>query len=102
AFDKFKLSIPYVSSLYRKLYLSRMADNMTTMLISGIPMVRALELTSSVINNKVYKDIMNKATEDVKEGKTLSDAFSTNTHEIPGIMVQMIKVGEETGEVGTI
>ncbi|HEY4478649.1 MAG TPA: type II secretion system F family protein, partial [Candidatus Paceibacterota bacterium] len=41
-FDRAKLSVPYVSTLFRKLYLSRISDNMNTMLVSGIPMVRAL------------------------------------------------------------
>jgi type IV pilus assembly protein PilC len=102
AFDRFKISIPYVSTLYRKLYLSRMSDNMATMLASGIPMVRALELTSTVVNNKIYEDIIINAVESVKGGKTLSESLSNNPHEIPGIMVQMVKVGEETGESGSI
>ncbi len=102
AFDHFKLRVPYISSLYRKLYLSRLSDNMNTMLISGIPIVRALELTSSVINNKVYETILATAVDSVKGGKTLSESLSNNPGQIPGIMVQMIKVGEETGEVGSI
>ncbi len=102
AFDQFKLRIPYVSSLFKKLYLSRIADNMNTMLTSGIPIVRALELTSDVINNKVYEGIMSDAVESVKGGKTLSESLSNNPQQIPGIMVQMVKVGEETGEVGSI
>jgi type IV pilus assembly protein PilC len=101
AFDRFKISIPYVSSLFRKLYLSRIADNMNTMLISGIPMVRALELTSSVINNVIYQAIISNAVEAVKAGKPISEALS-GTSEIPGIMVQMMRVGEETGELGSI
>jgi len=102
ALDRFKLNIPYISSLFRKLYLSRLADNMNTMLISGIPMVRALELTSNVINNKVYQGILTDAVEAVKGGKTLSESLSNSPREIPGIMVQMMKVGEESGEVGSI
>lgn len=102
AYDQFKLSIPYVSSLYRKLYLSRMADNMNTMLVSGIPMVRALELTSSVINNGMYHEVMTDAVEAVKGGKTLSESLSNKPEYIPGIMVQMVRVGEETGELGSI
>ncbi|MEI7462986.1 MAG: type II secretion system F family protein [Candidatus Taylorbacteria bacterium] len=102
AYDKFKLSIPYGSTLFKKLYLSRLADNMNTMLISGIPIVHALELTSDVINNKVYENIIAEAVESVKGGKTLSEALSNHSEEIPGIMVQMVKVGEETGEVGSI
>jgi len=101
-FDRFKISIPYISSLYKRLYMSRMSDNLSTMLSSGIPMVRALELTSTVVNNRIYQDIINVAVEEVKGGKTLSDSLSNNPEEIPGIMVQMIKVGEETGESGSI
>ena len=102
AFDNFKLSIPYVSSLYKKLYLSRFSDNMNTMLVAGIPIVRALELTSSVIDNRIYQDIIMRAAESVKGGKTLSDSLSNNPKEMPGIIVQMVKVGEESGEVGLI
>lgn len=102
AFDRFKLSIPYISTLFKKLYLSRLSDNMSTMLTSGIPMVRALELTSSVINNKIYQGIITESVNAVRGGKTLSESLSNNPSEIPGIMVQMMRVGEETGEVGTI
>ncbi len=100
-YDNFKLSIPYLSNLYRKLYWARLADNMNTMLVSGIPMIRALELTSSVINNSIYQKILADAVESVKAGKTVSESLSGNG-EIPGIMLQMIKVGEESGELGSI
>ncbi len=99
--DRFKITIPFISVLYKKLYLSRMADNMNTMLLSGIPMVRVLELTASVIDNAVYKQILVEALELVKGGSSVSDALSRNK-EIPGIMIQMMKVGEETGELGSI
>ena len=102
AFDRFKLSIPYISTLYKKLYLSRLSDNMNTMLISGIPIVRALELTANVIDNKIYQNVIMHAAESVKGGKTLSDSLSGDPDAIPGIVVQMIKVGEESGEVGSV
>ena len=102
AFDRFKLSIPYISGLYRKLYLSRLSDNMNTMLVAGIPIVRALELTSNVIDNGIYQDIISRAADAVKGGKTLSDSLSNDPADIPGIVVKMVKVGEETGEVGSI
>jgi type IV pilus assembly protein PilC len=100
-FDKVKLGVPYVGALFRKLYWSRLADNMNTMLVSGIPMIRALELTSSVINNTVYQKILADAVDSVRGGKAVSEALSNNS-EIPGIMIQMIKVGEESGELGAI
>lgn len=101
-YDRLKLNVPYISTLFRKLYLSRLADNMSTMLTSGIPIVRAIELTGNIIDNKVYQGILIEASEAVKGGKTLSEALTNKPHEIPGIMVQMTKVGEETGEVGSI
>ncbi len=99
--DEVKIKIPFVKNLYQKLYLSRIADNMNTMLVSGIPMVRALELTSNIVGNRVYKGILDNATESVKGGKSVSDALADRS-EIPGIMIQMIKVGEESGELGKI
>jgi len=99
--DEIKLQIPYLGDLYRKLYLSRIADNLNTMIISGIPILRAIEITSSVVDNHLYKNILNQALIDVKGGSSLSNSFG-QYKEIPGIMVQMIKVGEETGQLGNI
>lgn len=101
SFDRFKLSIPYVGELYRKLYLSRISDNMNTLLSAGIPMVKSLELTSTVIENRVYEAAVNDALEAVKGGVALSDSFGRN-REFPGILVQMVKVGEETGNLGKV
>lgn len=101
AFDKFKLEVPYVGDLFQKLYLSRVADNLNTMLTSGIPMVRALELTKNVVNNQVYLAAIEKSIEDVKGGSSLSDAFDKH-EQFPSILIQLIKVGEETGNLGEI
>lgn len=101
SFDQFKLDIPFVGNLYKKLYLSRIADNMNTMILSGISMVRALETTANVVGNEIYKGILYDSLGQVKAGKSLSAALAQYP-EIPSIMVQMIKVGEETGEVGNI
>jgi len=101
AWDEMKITTPYVSKIYSKLYLSRIADNMNTMLLSGIPMVRGLDLTSDVVDNLVFKKILNQAVEDVKSGSTVSDALG-KYEQIPGIFVQMVKIGEETGQLGNI
>lgn len=101
AFDKFKLAIPFVGDLYRKLYLSMISDNMHTMILSGIPMLRSIEITSNVVDNGIYKQILNETIIAVKGGSSLSSSLSQYS-EIPGILVQMIKVGEETGELGNI
>jgi len=100
-FDKLKLDIPAVGSLYKKLYLSRIADNLSTMLGSGIAMVQAIEITSAVVENVHYEKALLKARDDIKNGASISKAFAAYG-QIPTIMVQMMRVGEETGELGNI
>jgi type IV pilus assembly protein PilC len=100
-FDEMKLSVPYVGDLYRKLYLSRISDNFSTMLLSGVSVIEAIDITSSVVDNAVYSAILTEVGKDVKGGLSISDALSKHS-EIPGIMVAMAKVGEETGELGKI
>lgn len=100
--DKIRLSVPAVGNLYRKLYLSRISDNMDTMLTSGIPIVRAIDITSEVVGSLVFKDILKDVADGVKSGLSFSGAFEKHTEQVPGIMIQMIKVGEETGSLGQI
>jgi type IV pilus assembly protein PilC len=100
-YDRFILVIPYVGELMEKLYLSRIADNLATMLESGISMVQATDITASVVGSKVYEEILQEVTKAVKGGGTVSDTFA-RYEEIPGIMTAMTKVGEETGEMGAI
>jgi type IV pilus assembly protein PilC len=100
--DEIKLKVPAVGNLFKKLYLSRISDNMDTMLTSGIPIIRSLDLTAEVVGSVIYKDIIKKVVEDVKAGSSLSAAFEKYPEQMPGILVQMVKVGEETGSLGTI
>jgi len=99
--DGFKLGIPYLGDLYRKLYVSRIADNFATMLISGVSVVEAIEITSSVVGNAAYAAVLKDVGASVKGGLSISDSFGKHP-EIPGIVVAMTRVGEETGELGKI
>jgi len=98
---RFKLSTPYIGNLYKKLYLSIVADNMHTMILSGIPMVKAIEVTASVVGNEVYRQILEESLSAVKGGSSFSQSLS-QYEEIPSMLVQMIRVGEESGELGSI
>jgi len=100
-FDRLKLQVPYIGNLYSKLYLSRIADNLNTMLTSGITMVKALELTRDVVDNQVFLDAISQSLEDVKGGSPVSSAFEKH-EQFPNILIQMMKVGEETGNLGEI
>ena len=99
--DEMKITTPFIKNLYSKLYLSRIADNMNTMLVSGIPMVKSLDITASIVDNLVYKKILDKTVEDVKGGNSVSTSLEKHS-QIPGIFVQMVRIGEETGQLGNI
>ncbi len=100
--SELKISVPYVGDLFQKLYLARFADNMHVMLTSGISAVRSLEITASVVENKVYEHILLEALDSVKAGHSMSETLSHYPKEIPTILVQMLRIGEETGELGNI
>ncbi len=100
-FDTLKLQFPYIGDLYQKLYLSRIADNFATMLVSGVAVVEAIEITASVVGSPTYEAILLDVGEQVKGGASISDALGRHA-EIPGILTAMVRVGEETGELGNI
>jgi len=100
-FDTIKINIPFVGHLYKMLYLSRLSDNMNTMLSSGIPMIKALELTQDVVDNKGFIDAIQESIEDVRGGSSVAAAFAKH-EQFPNILIQMVKVGEETGNLGKI
>jgi type IV pilus assembly protein PilC len=100
-FDSFKLSIPYIGRLYQQLYLTRMAESLQTTITSGVPLIRAMEISAAVVGNVIYEDILNDALKAVKGGSSLSGALDPYP-EIPGLIGAMVRVGEETGQLGKI
>ena len=100
--DSLRLAVPLIGDLYKKLYLSRITDNMNTTLSSGVPIVRSIDITAEVVGNRVYTLLLKEVADGVKSGLALSDAFNKHGEQIPKILVQMVQVGEETGSLGTI
>lgn len=99
--DKVKLKVPVIKRLFEKLYLARIADNLDTMLSAGIPIIKTLEVTGAVVGNQVYENVIKDVSEEVKAGISLANSFSKHT-EIPALLSQMIRVGEETGMLGQV
>jgi type IV pilus assembly protein PilC len=100
-FSRAKMQVPVLGGVFKKLYLSRISDNLSTMLSSGVQILRALEITGTVVGDPTYERVLTEAAADVKGGLPVSEALRKHP-EIPGIMVAMIKIGEETGNMGTI
>lgn len=99
--DKLQLNTPLVGDLYKKFYMARLTDNLRTLIISGIPIIRALTITGDVVGNTVYKRATDEAIEAVKRGDTISTAFQ-KFPEIPVLVTQMIRIGEASGRLDFI
>lgn len=99
--DNVKLKLPIVGSIFRNLYISRFADNFAVLLSGGIPIIRALTLVSSIINNSVYQALFLKMAEEVKIGGSMSNIMERSEH-IPLIVSQMIRIGEESGQMDLV
>lgn len=98
--DRFKLDVPLFGKIFKKFYLARLTDNLYTMLSSGIPVIRAFETTAEVVDNAVFSAILKESADLIKAGSSISDVFS-RYEDMPSLVSQMARVGEEAGELGT-
>ncbi len=101
ALDELSTKIPVVKTLQQRIFLQRFSDNMNTMLSNGVPIVKALDITASIIENKIYKAVAVRVSQKVQMGKSLSKALYEEPV-VPNILIQMVHIGEETGELGYI
>ena len=97
-FDVVKLKIPIVNRVLRYVYLARFAENLSTLVRSGLPIVTSLQISGKVIGNSQFENDILEAAEKVKTGGSISDVLA-NRPNFPPMMVQMIKVGEDTGKL---
>lgn len=100
--DRIVLKLPVFKNLAKYVYITRFAENFGALMAGGIPVVRALIITGDVVGSSVYKDIILKAAEEVKTGGSISTVFSRYPKEVPSIVSQMIRIGEETGSIASV
>lgn len=94
--DKMSLKLPIFGDLNKKSISATFASTMSMLVESGIPMLRAMEITRSVMDNALADEEMELAINALRQGQSLYDAL--NGSEIyPPIMFSMISIGEETG-----
>ena len=93
--------IPIFGSLILYLELSRFSYSMYSMLNSGIAFIDALRLSTGVIMDKKIRESIEPTIDQIKEGKGIADVFS-HIHILPEIVPNMIRVGEESGNLRDI
>lgn len=100
--DFLQLKSPVFGQLLTNMYITRLCENLGTLIKSGIPIVQALETSSLVIGNLSFKNIVLAASENVKKGGTISETFKTRPKLIPPTLAQMISSGEESGRLDAV
>ncbi len=96
AVDKFKMKAPLIGPLFMKLYMARFARTGATLVGSGVPLIRMLEITSEAVNNVHIRASLRAASEKVKGGKSLSRALEGDENFLE-LVPNMIRIGEESG-----
>jgi len=99
--DAAKLRVPVFGSLFHKTALSRFASTLAMLLHSGVPILQALEIVSDTVNNKIVSKAIIDVQSSVREGESMAKPLAKHSV-FPAMVVQMIAVGEETGQVDTM
>ena len=96
--DELKLKAPLAGQLWTMFSMAQLARTLATLLQGGIPIIPALEVARDASGNTVISDSIRDATNQVREGRSLSDSLETTGH-FPELAIEMIRVGEQTGSL---
>jgi len=100
--DALVLRVPIVSPIIKKTNSAYTARTLSSLIASGVPIVRSLEIVSEVLGNIYYKKAIANVAEEVRKGSKMAEALKKYKDIYPILVIQMIAVGEETGETSEI
>ena len=99
--DALKLKVPIFGTLFHKTALSRFSSTAGMLLRSGVPILQALDIVADTVNNKVMSRAVVDVQASVREGESIAKPLARHAV-FPPMVVQMLAVGEETGQVDTM
>jgi general secretion pathway protein F len=97
-FDETCLKLPIFGGLLLRMQVSRFTQTLSTLLASGVPIIRALEITKNIISNTVIAEVLENAKTAVQEGKNLGQTIEKSGR-FPPLVTHMIMTGERTGQL---
>ena len=100
--DKLSISMPIWSKISKQTNIAVSLRMLSSLLSSGVPILRSLEIVSGAIENSYYQKVFEKAQEVVKKGGQLSTVIKEHEDLFPPIVTQMVEVGQESGETPVI
>lgn len=100
-FDAIKFRLPVFGQIFEKIYLVRFARSFSTLIASGIPVTKSLEIVADVIGNVLYKELTLATIKEVEAGNSIASVF-VQSKVVPPMLPQMMIVGEQTGKLDLI
>lgn len=98
AWDSFVLSVPVFSRLIRAADIAMFSKILSVLLKGGVPVLKSMDIVKNVLSNELIKEAIEKARDNVKEGESLVEPL-TRSGQFPPVVLQMIRVGEKTGNL---
>jgi type IV pilus assembly protein PilC len=95
-YDRFKLNVPVFGNLNHKICLARFSRTLGTLLVSGVPILQALETVAGTVDNDIISEAVLEARSRIREGDRIGDPLQKSKY-FPPMVVQMISIGEESG-----
>ena len=99
--DQLMLKIPVFGPLVRKATIARWTRTLSTMFAAGVPLVEAFDSVAGAAGNAVYADATKQIQRDVTAGNSLNAAM-VSTNVFPGMVLQMVAIGEESGSIDSM
>ena len=96
-FDKTFLKVPIFGPFLKMVYISRFAENISTLIAGGLPIVQSLEVVGDIIGNVSYKEAILTVRDEVRKGEMISSTLSRFPELFSPVFVQISLVGEKTG-----
>lgn len=96
--DLCKLKMPIIGSVTQKIILARFGSTMASLLGSSVPLVTSMQIVQSIVNNSLIAEVIEDAIERIRKGKSMASALGSSPW-FPPIFVQMISVGEQSGNL---
>jgi type IV pilus assembly protein PilC len=100
-FDWLIIHLPIFGNLFQRIYLIRFTRSMQTLIVGGVTISESLKITGDVVNNRIYKSLIEETCRQVEDGNSISSVFSESPV-IPKMVSQMMTVGEKTGKMETV
>lgn len=99
--DRLLLQIPVMGDVMRKATIARWARTLSTMFAAGVPLVEALESVGGAAGNHIYRLATKKIQSEVSTGTSLTVSMQ-NSNVFPNMVVQMVSIGEESGQLDSM